>query len=91
MLLLFSFQETITFEAGKALREAADIYLEDPIILKLRNMQAMHKIGENSQSTVVFPINFPIELYLPERYYRTEEGHLKLDDVYEQWYNKKEE
>jgi len=51
------------FQASERLRDAADVISANPVALQLRYLQTLTEVGDNQNSTIVFPL--PIDLIRP--------------------------
>jgi regulator of protease activity HflC (stomatin/prohibitin superfamily) len=51
------------FQASQRLRDAADVIRPNPVALQLRYLQTLTEVGDNQNSTVVFPL--PLDVIRP--------------------------
>jgi regulator of protease activity HflC (stomatin/prohibitin superfamily) len=51
------------FQASKRLRDAADVISPNPVALQLRYLQTLTEVGDNQNSTIVFPL--PLDVIRP--------------------------
>ena len=51
------------FQASERLRDAADVISANPVALQLRYLQTLTEVGDNQNSTIVFPL--PLDLIRP--------------------------
>jgi regulator of protease activity HflC (stomatin/prohibitin superfamily) len=51
------------FQASERLRDAADVISANPVALQLRYLQTLTELGDNQNSTIVFPL--PLDVIRP--------------------------
>jgi hypothetical protein len=51
------------FQASQRLRDAADVISPNPVALQLRYLQTLTEVGDNQNSTIVFPL--PLDVIRP--------------------------